>query len=393
MCIAIANLQNKPMTKQQVENCWTNNKDGAGILYVEDGIMKVYKNITSLKKFTKKYFKVIRNSNCLVHFRISTAGGINIKNCHPFQINDSLGYIHNGMISGWGSKVQGQSDTYSYNEFVLKQLPSNFLDYPAIVKLIQEDIGTYNKFVFMDEEGKFTIINESKGEYDEAGNWYSNDSYKRENDYYWAGNEKIWKPGKEPKQITNKYSYQTGWEWERALREGTIVHSPSKGYTTKDGRKVSRTWNMRNNWTWNKELGCYVEPAALIEFPNPPDEDEDPEIYDMDEICELDEEVLDDPSDEDADIEWLQAQLESMTTYEEEICSVFDQIPQDCFDDIRTWADVDRLGHIPIQYLDVELMSEITMDCNVAIRLILNKYNKPYKTLATVFTEYIELLK
>ena len=63
MCIAIANLQSKPMTEQQIKNCWDNNGDGAGLLYKEGGRLKSYKNLKSVSKFYKKYIKVIANSN------------------------------------------------------------------------------------------------------------------------------------------------------------------------------------------------------------------------------------------------------------------------------------------------------------------------------------------
>ena len=195
MCIAIANLQSQPLSQEQIENCWSNNGDGAGILYKEGGRLKIYKNLKSVKKFYKKYTKVIEQSNCLIHFRISTAGGVNTKNCHPFFVDKDLGFIHNGVISGWGNKVDGQSDTYSYNKEVLGKLPKGFQKNDAICELIGSDIGTGSKFAFMDKTGEFTIIgaNRYRAHYGENGNWYSNDSYKEVKNFVYAGNKKVMK--------------------------------------------------------------------------------------------------------------------------------------------------------------------------------------------------------
>ena len=147
MCIAIANLKNKALTDEQIENCWANNNDGGGILYKEDGILKAYKNLDSLPKFLAKYKDVITKSNCLLHFRISTAGGVNVKNCHPFFINQDLGYIHNGVIHKYSNVVADQSDTYSFNQLVLKALPPDFLDNDFLVESIEHAIGSGSKLV------------------------------------------------------------------------------------------------------------------------------------------------------------------------------------------------------------------------------------------------------
>lgn len=399
MCIAIANLKGKALSQQQLENCWTNNKDGAGILYIEKGLMKVYKNITSLAKFIKKYNKVIQKSNCLLHFRISTAGGVNVKNCHPFQVNNKLGFIHNGVIHGW-SQTKGQSDTYSYNEKILKALPSNFLDYPAMKHLIQEDIGSSNKFVFMDKDGKFTIINEEKGHFGLEGNWYSNDSYKRENDYYWAGNTKVWKPGKEPKKPT--YStyprtstyYYPNKTWDEKVAEGKIVQHKDLLWYTQDGRNCTKGY-VQTQWkthVWNTFYGCYVEKVAKLEEKI---SDTDLVLLSKDIEDQLSEFYDDIPDDDlvQKDHDWLQNELLSMPTYEDELCSIFNQLSVESFEQIRIWDDVVKLGSLKVDYVDSKLDTLVPMTVQVAINIICKKYAKTQKTLADTVQDYVTFIE
>ena len=194
MCIAIANMKNKPLSDEEITNCWTNNPDGGGLLYKENGILKVYKNLDNLPKFLKKYKEVIQKSSCLVHFRVTTGGGVTVKNCHPFLVNKSLGFIHNGVISGYSNKAPDKSDTYSFNELVLKGLPKGFQDNTAVMKMMLSYIGGGSKLAFMDKDENFTIIGEDRAaaHFSENGNWYSNRSYEKVNNYKLAGNTKVY---------------------------------------------------------------------------------------------------------------------------------------------------------------------------------------------------------
>jgi hypothetical protein len=193
MCIAIANYKNNPLSDQQLTNCWENNPNGAGILYKENGKLTLYKQLDDMEAFKREYTRVIKLSNCLVHFRVKSAGAINLDNVHPFMVHQNLGFIHNGTISKLSFHGQDKSDTQVLNDTFLKNLSPDFVNNLAIMELLENYVG-FSKLVFMDETEVFTIINESKGSYDGL-NWYSNDSYKRVNNYYYAGNKKVAKTG------------------------------------------------------------------------------------------------------------------------------------------------------------------------------------------------------
>lgn len=178
MCIAILNTKGL-LTKETLKTCWTNNPDGAGMIYVTDkNALVTFKELNSFDRFYKEYSKqrkLNKDSNFVLHFRIATSGKIDLNNCHPFKVSKDLAFVHNGMID-IEQVTKDFSDTYSFNQTILKELGKNFLYNEAIVRLIEGYIG-YSKLVFLNNFNEATIINELLGSWDGA-NWYSNDSYK-----------------------------------------------------------------------------------------------------------------------------------------------------------------------------------------------------------------------
>ena len=134
--------------------------------------------IFTFKEFYKEY-KPHENKQVLLHFRIKTHGPIDKNNCHPFLVNSGLGFIHNGIISGYGDDKQ--SDTIDFNKSILQKIVAKhgnmgLFDDP-MVELIENVIG-YSKLVFLDRHGNYRIMNEKKGSWHD-GVWYSNNSWKK----------------------------------------------------------------------------------------------------------------------------------------------------------------------------------------------------------------------
>jgi predicted glutamine amidotransferase len=191
MCIAILNTPKYVLSKQTLNNCWENNSDGAGMLYIENGVLTSFKELTSFKKYFKHYKEAKKRNKSswfVLHFRISTHGKINETNCHPFMVNDDLGFVHNGIIGGVGSSPDF-SDTYLFNQTILKSLPSGFEHNEGIGKLLSDFID-YSKLIFLNSKNEWSIIGESKGHWAD-GNWFSNDTYKYVSQYLDYGGTKI----------------------------------------------------------------------------------------------------------------------------------------------------------------------------------------------------------
>lgn len=177
MCIAILNTKGI-INKDTLLTCWNNNNDGAGMIYTtKNNELKVFKELINFDKFYKEYSKqrkANKESNFVLHFRIATSGKIDLNNCHPFKVNKNLAFVHNGMID-IELMNNAVSDTYTFNETIIKNLGSNFLYNEAIIRLIETYIG-YSKLIFLNNLNEAFIINEQLGHWD-GDNWYSNTSY------------------------------------------------------------------------------------------------------------------------------------------------------------------------------------------------------------------------
>ena len=189
MCLLINQTNNKPIEKSLLENADASNPDGIGFAYADGGQVHVEK-FRKFEQFYKSYKRAVlthgKTSNFIVHFRYSTHGTENgIFNVHPFRVNERLVFAHNGMLDVDDHKKK--SDTQIFNETILQKLKPNFLNSDAVCSLIEGFIGS-DKLVFLNADGKTTIINESRGHWD-GGVWFSNSSYKpveRYRSYGWG---------------------------------------------------------------------------------------------------------------------------------------------------------------------------------------------------------------
>jgi glutamine amidotransferase len=177
MCIAIYKPADKILSQETLNECYNSNPDGAGFMYAQDKKLHIEKGFFSYESFYQA-FKEHEHKQAVLHFRIKTHGKIDTTNCHPFAVNNAIGFVHNGIISGFGDT--NHSDTIGFNNAILQPLVHKWgnlaLFQDPIVDLIEGRIG-YSKLVFLDRHGNHKIMNEHKGEWDN-GIWYSNNSYK-----------------------------------------------------------------------------------------------------------------------------------------------------------------------------------------------------------------------
>lgn len=216
MCIAILNTKKSGrLPKSHIKNSWDNNDMGAGLLWNEGNKLNVFKTY-EYDEYIDKYNQLRDNANIgniVLHFRIATSGYKGEHNLHPFLVNDKLGFVHNGVISGLGNKQF--SDTYEFND-MLKKFKHNFLGCEMSKYFIAEYIG-YSKLIFLDADDRYTIINEESGKWTD-GNWYSNDSYKQYNDFKYYGNVKV-SNTKTTNQVKGLYvdPWEKDWEYDYTI--------------------------------------------------------------------------------------------------------------------------------------------------------------------------------
>lgn len=185
MCLIItgpsAHVRNTLLSNPNViESIYGYNADGIGFMYA------TARNHLRIKKYLpndlRDFEEAIRrlpndNRTVAVHARYKTHGDIDMDNVHPYTvIPGRIAMMHNGVLSHGNAADRTKSDTWHYiNDRVrplLEAYPDAFTN-EGVISLIEDDIGTGNRFVFMDENGTMEIYNKHTGiEHD--GLWFSN---------------------------------------------------------------------------------------------------------------------------------------------------------------------------------------------------------------------------
>lgn len=238
MCIAILNPTKVTLKKNVLKTCWNNNKDGAGMLYLQDGVLTAYKEMDNFDRFYDHYAWVrnkYKNSQIVLHFRISTHGKVDLENCHPFMVNEDWGFVHNGIITN-AERHADYSDTNMFNRDVLRKLPKDWIHNNAMYELVSGYIGS-SKLLFLNKDNEAYIVNEDWGVWD-LGCWFSNKTYK-ESKYFDYGGKSILKTLPSSTTTTKTTTIGSKWdsyddygleEWERDWEKEYRYNSATRTY-------------------------------------------------------------------------------------------------------------------------------------------------------------------
>lgn len=179
MCLAIVKPAGRVLSKDILTQGWISNPDGGGFAWHENGKICHVKGLMLLKTFIKEYEEAQaahKNSNFLVHFRIRSMGDRTSNNTHPHILKSGAALIHNGTIDGTEAQYdKGKSDTVFFAEKY-----GDKLTYDNVIKYktgLEGAIGSWNKLAFLYPDGKYLILNEKQGIWDNDI-WYSNHSFK-----------------------------------------------------------------------------------------------------------------------------------------------------------------------------------------------------------------------
>lgn len=214
MCVAIYKPTGaKTPTLETLKKCWDTNPDGAGFARrrtSKDGnytieIRKGFMDWQSFEDAYKKFNLADEEGDLLIHFRISTHGGVCKGNTHPFPITadkkllqsthilSNFALIHNGVLP-ITPELEGISDTM---ELCRKIWAGSFYKKPqALFNLIGDLIGT-NKLCMMTSDNVYL-----------AGDWKEVDGVYFSNEHWrWKG---MW----ESRSYGNWQRTETGWTYD-----------------------------------------------------------------------------------------------------------------------------------------------------------------------------------
>ena len=189
MCIIVAKRSGIPMPDKTIlQTCFENNPDGAGVMWNESNKVHIRKGFMTWFDFDN-FMNTLSNridlteASLVMHFRITTHGGTNPHNCHPFPISGKIhnlkqldlktnaGICHNGVIPI--KCIPKLSDTQTYIVKRLSTFKKGFYENKACMKQIEREIQS--KMCLLDSTGKLFFI----GDFiQDDGIFYSNYSYK-----------------------------------------------------------------------------------------------------------------------------------------------------------------------------------------------------------------------
>lgn len=213
MCIIVIS-ETKPLELASFEDFAKYNQDGAGIMVARGGKVHTHVTLGGPKEVYAKYIELYRKGDPMfLHYRMKTHGAIDLANTHPYLVyrhpdGKELWMMHNGVLRTGNTASPEMSDTWN---FIQQRLQTLTRDFPKwfmnddIVQWLGDFIGS-NRFVFLDSDGDFNVVNESQ--------WSTHDEHLYSNEYAWSAPRKAYKTAY-PKYLPQSHSqFQSQGLWE-----------------------------------------------------------------------------------------------------------------------------------------------------------------------------------
>lgn len=177
MCLLIfsPDIKKSTISMEDLKRGFEKNDDGAGLAYIKNRRVIIDKGYFKFESFKNAYERIVRSIEgpLMIHFRMATSGKMDHANSHPMSIFDgTLCMGHNGVFSELSYKDSAISDTVRLAN-LLRDIGWEFPYNAHQEKMIELICGSYNKLVFLDNMGRYIIINEAAGTWRNE-TWYSN---------------------------------------------------------------------------------------------------------------------------------------------------------------------------------------------------------------------------
>lgn len=204
MCIIVAKNKGVALpTKSTLLECFTNNGDGAGIMYVKDGKVIIEKGLMTfgelwhkIKELKHEFNSDLTDKAIVLHFRIGTHGENDGATTHPFPISGNaedlratyfetdIAMAHNGIMSEFNyDNILSDTQVFVKDYVsVFKELNKDFYKNDKVMKIISDRANiNSNKLCFLDKDENIYWYGYSV---EDNGIIYSNSTYKEPKKYY-----------------------------------------------------------------------------------------------------------------------------------------------------------------------------------------------------------------
>ena len=190
MCIIVFKPKRVTMPSIDImENCFTNNPNGAGFMYRDGDVVHISKGYMTLDALQGALNLVsetvnLKAADVCIHFRISTTGSSIPANTHPFPLSNDVddlralniicarGLAHNGILHDYATfhNINTDMSDTMYFAKAISGVKDRFIE-----TVIAPHVAKGSRFVYMPGKGKTILfgMDKPKG----TGIYYSNTSY------------------------------------------------------------------------------------------------------------------------------------------------------------------------------------------------------------------------
>jgi hypothetical protein len=181
MCLIIASTKGfAHLDYGLVDDIYCHNPDGFGFMYADNGKLVQFKGLPLPGAIWTVLQNLPDDRMVAVHFRQTTHGKTDLGNAHPHPVLKLPGYrlylMHNGILACGNAADRSISDTKHFiRDEIRPRLARNPYSWRSrsFRKAILPLLGSSNKLLLMDSNGKHSILNRDTGVVID-GIWYSN---------------------------------------------------------------------------------------------------------------------------------------------------------------------------------------------------------------------------
>lgn len=223
MCLLVVCSPGSIPSRADLERGACANPHGYGFAMVVGGKIHRYRTM-SRKKAVSKFLDMrtqYPEGYAIWHARYATHGVKNEANCHPFQVGDDEDTVlaHNGVLDTHIESGDRRSDTRIFAEDTLPRLGGvTALDDENIYIMVSKWArGSKIAVLTVNPNAKHQcyLLNEQDGDWDDAGIWWSNESYKPYEKKSYSSYGAVWTKATDykptPPAGTN-YAYDDVWD-------------------------------------------------------------------------------------------------------------------------------------------------------------------------------------
>ena len=172
MCVIIHKPVGCAVPREDFYQAHEANPDGFGLIVKVPGkqALTMHKGLFSADASWNMY-QAYEELEMVLHWRWATHGDVTEDNCHPFRLPRGAWVVHNGILTGYGSRYT--SDTRDFVQQIIVPMVGNGRITPAHIATLEGMIGGYNKLAIFDPIRGVHLVNGSAG-IRQGGLWYSN---------------------------------------------------------------------------------------------------------------------------------------------------------------------------------------------------------------------------